>query len=80
MTWVQLLDQWEAIAADLHERYGLDVEDDDLMLTRSWFWLQDRILALLSTPSVAQFRTAKKSILLPATRIQWALDPPKLKE
>lgn len=50
------------------------------MLTRSWFWLQDRIVALLATPPVLQYRTRKKSLLLPATRIQWALDPPKLKE
>lgn len=80
MTWLRLLNEWESIAADLHERYGIDVEDDALMLGRSWFWLEDRILALLSTPPVVQFRTAKKSILLPATRIQWALNPPKLKE
>lgn len=80
MTWLRLLNAWEAIAADLHERYGIDVEDDELMLTRSWFWLADRIGALLSTPPVLQYRTRKKSVLLPATRIQWELDPPKLKE
>lgn len=80
MTWLRLLNEWEAIAADLHERFGIDVEDDELMYSRSWFWLQDRILALLYTPPVLQYRTRKKSIILPATRIQWALDPPKLKE
>lgn len=50
------------------------------MFSRSWFWLQDRILSLLSTPPAVQIRAKKKYVLLPATRIQWALDPPKLKE
>lgn len=80
MTWTALLNNWEAIAADLHERFAIDVDDDTVMYSRSWFWLADRIGQLLTTPPVVQYRTSKKSLLLPATRIQWALDPPKLKE
>jgi len=50
------------------------------MLGRSWFWLRDRIVALLKTPAVVVVKTGKNQILLPATRLQWALNPPKLKE
>ncbi len=80
MTWARLLNEWESVAADLHERFGVDVEDDTLMLSRSWFWLADRIGALLATPPALQYRSSRKSLLLPATRIQWALNPPNLKE
>lgn len=78
---MQILNAWEACAADLHERYGVDVDDDVLMLGRSWFWLKDRILALLATPPVAVLKVkGGNQLLLPATRLQWALNPPKLKE
>jgi len=79
---VEILNAWDECAADLHERFGIDVEDDELMLGRSWFWLKDRILALLATPPTVQVKVGKKSkhVILPATRLQWALNPPKLKE
>ena len=48
-TWTDLLEVWALIEADLHEVYGLDLGDDDLMRARSWSWLRVRILALLST-------------------------------
>lgn len=48
-TWTALLEVWALIEADLHEVYGLDLGDDDLMRARSWSWLRVRILALLST-------------------------------
>lgn len=35
--------------ADLHETYGLDVGDRQLLAGRSWRWLRARILGLLST-------------------------------
>lgn len=34
---------------DLHEVYGIDVEDADLMASRPWRWLFQRMLGLLST-------------------------------
>jgi hypothetical protein len=37
------------VEADLHETYGLDVGDRQLLTTRSWRWLRARILGLLST-------------------------------
>ncbi|MEV6297856.1 hypothetical protein AB0M02_00450 [Actinoplanes sp. NPDC051861] len=51
MSWVDLLAHWVLIEADLHERYGVDVEDRALMRARSWRWLQTRILGLLSVQS-----------------------------
>lgn len=50
ITWAELLVHWPEIEADLHERYGIDVEDRDLMRSRSWRWLQTRIVGLLSLP------------------------------
>lgn len=37
--------------ADLHERYGVDVEDRALMRVRSWRWLKVRIAGLLACES-----------------------------
>ncbi|WP_018251876.1 hypothetical protein [Salinispora mooreana] len=48
MTWSALLAQWALIEADLHDVYGIDVEDRTLMQTRSWRWLQTRIRGLLA--------------------------------
>ncbi|PSK95766.1 hypothetical protein CLV30_12818 [Haloactinopolyspora alba] len=49
------------VEADLHERYGIDV-DSPLMEQRTWRWLRSRILALLGTPE---------------SRVSRALNPPK---
>jgi hypothetical protein len=49
-----LLQQWVLIEADLHQVYGIDVEDDGLLRRRTWRWLQLRILGLLSTESRLQ--------------------------
>lgn len=37
------------MALDLHEVYGIDVEDKALMASRPWRWLSSRMLGLLST-------------------------------
>lgn len=50
------------------------------MFARSWFWLRDRILQLLKTPPVLVVKVGKTQQLIPATRLQYALNPPKLKE
>ncbi|MYU21193.1 hypothetical protein GTY84_04935 [Streptomyces sp. SID8352] len=47
MTWDRLLAQWPLIEADLHQVYGIDVEDGVLQ-RRTWRWLQVRVLGLLS--------------------------------
>ncbi len=49
MTWARILGEWPVVEADLHETYGIDIED--VLHTRSWRWLRIRILGLLSTES-----------------------------
>ena len=51
MTWERLLQQWPLIEADLHEVYGIDVEDGNLLRRRSWRWLRTRVIGLLSAES-----------------------------
>ncbi len=51
VTWVEILTRWALVEADLHERYGVDVEDRALMRSRSWRWLETRILGLLDVRS-----------------------------
>ncbi|MFB9415692.1 hypothetical protein ACFFSQ_46945 [Dactylosporangium matsuzakiense] len=46
-----MLKFWTLIEADLHERYGIDVDDRALLRARSWRWLQARILGLLAVES-----------------------------
>lgn len=46
-----ILGEWGLIEADLHERYGIDVEDDNLLSRRSWRWLRVRISGLLAVES-----------------------------
>jgi len=36
------------VEADLHETFGVDVGDRQLMRARSWRWLQTRIFGLLN--------------------------------
>ncbi|WP_018793575.1 hypothetical protein [Salinispora arenicola] len=48
MTWTDILHHWAAIEADLHEVYGIDVEDPDVMRRRSWRWLRVRVAGLLA--------------------------------
>ncbi|MFG2059663.1 hypothetical protein ACGFI9_37195 [Micromonospora sp. NPDC048930] len=42
-----MLTHWRLIEADLHDVYGIDVEDRPLMRDRSWRWLEIRISGLL---------------------------------
>lgn len=35
----------------MHEVYGIDLGDRELLRARSWRWLSNRILGLLSTES-----------------------------
>lgn len=43
MTYGRLIEAWPEITCDLHERYGIDLSDDELMRARSWPWLRTRI-------------------------------------
>jgi hypothetical protein len=46
-TWADLLERWALIECDLHERFGVDVGDAQLMASRPWPWLRTRITGLL---------------------------------
>ncbi|MFI6266161.1 hypothetical protein [Micromonospora sp. NPDC051006] len=46
-----MLTRWSLVEADLHDVYGVDVEDRDLMRARSWRWLETRITGLLFADS-----------------------------
>nr|WP_239159997.1 hypothetical protein [Virgisporangium ochraceum] len=46
--WSDILTRWHLVEADLHETYGIDVEQPDLLRHRSWRWLRTRIVGLLS--------------------------------
>ncbi|KMM44857.1 hypothetical protein CWIS_13565 [Cellulomonas sp. A375-1] len=48
MTWGFLLKQWALVEVDLHQTFGVDLEDPALA-GRSWRWLRRRILALVTT-------------------------------
>ncbi|MFH9430233.1 hypothetical protein ACH4JZ_18320 [Streptomyces sp. NPDC017615] len=51
MKWARLLDEWPLVEADLHEVYGIDIDEPGLLDVRSWRWLRTRILGLLSADS-----------------------------
>lgn len=46
-----MFDQWPLVEADLHERYGIDVDDRPAMRARSWQWLVIRMNGLASCES-----------------------------
>ena len=54
ITWSRILQAWALVEVDLHEQYGVDLGDEQLLLDRSWAWLRYRIFALLSTESRLQ--------------------------
>jgi len=54
VSWGEILGHWELIEADLHQHYQIDADDRDLMRSRSWRWLQARIVGLLSIESRLQ--------------------------
>lgn len=39
---------WKHVEADLHDCYGIDIEDTNLMGSRTWRWLKVRILGLVT--------------------------------
>ncbi|MFC7869626.1 hypothetical protein ACFUS2_00500 [[Kitasatospora] papulosa] len=45
------MEQWLLIEADLHQTYGIDVDQPGLLRERSWRWLRTRIAGLISTDS-----------------------------
>jgi hypothetical protein len=39
------------VEVDLHQHYGIDIDDRELLRRKSWRWLSLRILGLLSIES-----------------------------
>lgn len=39
---------WTLVETDLHEHFGIDVYDSQLMRSRPWRWLEARIIALIA--------------------------------
>ena len=57
--WADILDEWDALELDLHDRFGVDVEDAALLAARSWRWLESRIVDVVrsgtrTAPRLAQ--------------------------
>lgn len=51
LTWAKILTLWPLVEQDLHQVYGIDVEEPGLLRARSWRWLSTRILGLLTVES-----------------------------
>ncbi|BCJ64153.1 hypothetical protein [Polymorphospora rubra] len=48
MTWEAILAKWPLLEADMHEVYGVDLEDRGLLRSRSWRWWKVRVQGLLA--------------------------------
>nr|WP_113705364.1 hypothetical protein [Nonomuraea lactucae] len=59
VSWLDILTRWPLVEADLHETFGIDLDEPAQLRTRSWRWLRTRLLGLLTAD----------------TRIARALDP-----
>ena len=50
-SWGEVLTHWDRIQLDLHERFGIDTGDRELLRSRPWSWLRLRISSLLAVES-----------------------------
>lgn len=55
---------------DLHEVYGIDTGDPDLLTSRSWAWLSTRVRGLINHPT----RTSRLAAVLAAQPGQGGFD------
>lgn len=55
--WADLFEAWELVEADLHQHFGLDLDE---IPDRSWRWLRVRIRGLLYDPSSRTYRGTVK--------------------
>ena len=72
-----MLAHWNLIEADLHDVYGIDCGDMQMMRARSWRWLKVRVDGLLTGPPTVVVYPSGQSQILPTTRVGFALNPPK---
>jgi hypothetical protein len=59
ITWGDLLSRWNLIEDDLHQFYGIDLEQPGLLRARTWRWLRVRIIGLLAEPKTRLFRALR---------------------
>ncbi|OUC99347.1 hypothetical protein CA984_03665 [Streptosporangium minutum] len=59
MTWEDLFSRWSLIEADLHQVYGVDLEQPGLLKARTGRWLRVRVLGLLADPKTRIFRVLR---------------------
>ena len=76
---------WDLVEADLHQTFGIDVEDRTMMARRSWRWLQVRVRGLVDAPPAYvpvpfgdEQQQGVKLLAIPQTRLGYALYPPGL--
>lgn len=50
-SWSELFSHWNLIQLDLHEKFGIDTGDRDLLRSRPFSWLLLRIRDLLGSES-----------------------------
>jgi len=48
--WRDILSRWSAIKLDIHEVFGVDLDDPDVRARKSWGWAIARIEGLLTMP------------------------------
>lgn len=72
--WIEVLQHWGLVEADLHEHYGIDL-DDPVLANRTWRWFRVRVLGLIDAPPV-WIPTDKGFRAVPSTRLGLALNPP----
>lgn len=46
--WSRIMHRWSLVEQDLHQYYGIDLGDEELLRARSWRWLSARVVGLLS--------------------------------
>lgn len=67
-----IFDNWPLVEADLHQVYGIDLDEPGILRARTWRWLRIRILGLFKIPPTVN----ANGVVVPATRIGFALNPP----
>lgn len=61
ITWARILRVWSHVENDLHDMYGIDLDDTALMQSRTWRWLRTRISGLLTTRTSRTFHALVES-------------------
>jgi len=61
LTWWEILSRWQLVQLDMHQTYGIDMGDRDLLRSRSWPWLRLRVVGLVSEPGTRLQRALRPS-------------------